>query len=103
MESKEYASEKYMAILMFLLLFTLQMKTVHTEYKSLMMTATVLLLALPEDKQHFYSVDEVVYFWIIDNIRNLMKRIKYTKLKFLDDTRNCSRFKFIEGYHVGGN
>ena len=79
------------------------MKTAHTEYKSLMMNATVLLLALPEEKQNIYSVNEVIYFWIFDNIRNLMKKIKYTTLKFKDATRDCSMFKFIEGYHVGGN
>ena len=79
------------------------MKTVHTEFKSLKKKAPVLFLVLAEHKRNVNLADEVIYFWIIDNVRHLMEKIKYTSLELKDAIRNCSMLKIIEGYHLGGN
>ena len=78
------------------------MKTIYTEFTSVREHATVGYLSFAEHWNDIYSTGDVVYLWIVDNVKNQMKKIQYTNLEYRGAKKSCLIVKFIEGYHIGG-
>ena len=78
------------------------MKTIHTEHTSVRELAPDGYLNFAEHWNDMYSAGDVVYLWIVDNVKNQMKKIQYTNLEFRGAKDSCLMVKFIEGYHIGG-
>ena len=78
------------------------MKTIHTEFTSVNELETDGYLSFAEPWNDIYSTGDVVYFWVIDNVKNQMNKMQYTNLEFKGAKKSCLLVKFIEGYHIGG-
>ena len=78
------------------------MKTIHTEFTSVNEFENDGYLSFAEPWNDIYSAGDVVYFWVIDNVKNQMNKIQYTNLQFKGAKKSCLIVKFIEGYHIGG-
>ena len=78
------------------------MKTIHTEHTSVREYATNGYLSFAEDWNDLYSTGDVVYSWVVDNVKNQMKKMQYINLEFRGAKKSCLIVKFIEGYHIGG-
>ena len=81
------------------------MKNVEVSFVDLkgISTTTNLIFSQRKLLTTVYSVDEVIYFWVISNGRGLMKKLLYRNLETYADRGKCALLKFYEGYHVGGN
>ena len=78
------------------------MKNIHAEFSSIREHATDGRLRFAEHWNAMYSAGDVVYLWVIDNVKNQMKKIQYTNLEIRGVRKNCLIMMFIEGYHIGG-
>ena len=80
------------------------MKNVEVSFLDLkgITTTTNLIFSQRNHLTTVYSVDEVIYFWVISNGRRLMKKMLYRNLETHTDRGKCALLKFYEGYHVGG-